>query len=91
MARRLTTISLRTAGGWRYHIPNENPVKCDRDGAYLWQAPHGGIYCNEIHEPEPHEHEFVPQMGDLDEEGEPLEACTFEGCEKWRTAAGVEI
>lgn len=49
MATKLKTISLRTPNGWRDHVPNESGTHCDLDGAELWQAPHGGIYCNRVH------------------------------------------
>lgn len=79
---KLKTISLRVPGGWRYHVPNKDRHTCDLDGARLWEAPHGGIYCNEVHEfaPDGHVHNFVPQMGDQHEDGTPVEMCTVEDC-----------
>ena len=43
------TISLRTATGWRKQ-ENISKNHCDIDGAKLWIAPHGGVYCDCVHE-----------------------------------------
>jgi len=43
-------ITLRTAKGWSKPVENKQRTICDLDGARLFQAPHGGIYCDKIHE-----------------------------------------
>lgn len=44
-------ISLRLKIGWQYKVKNKSKETCDIDGAKLWIAPHGGIYCDKVHEP----------------------------------------
>ena len=44
-------ISMRTAKGWSEKVENRSDTNCDRCGAKLFQAPHGGIYCDAIHTP----------------------------------------
>lgn len=42
-------ISLRTPTGWSAKVPNTSFTHCDIDGARLYIAPHGGIYCDKVH------------------------------------------
>lgn len=46
----MKTISLRTRTGWT-KTKNKGKETCDIDGARLWVAPHGGVYCDREHEP----------------------------------------
>ena len=41
-------ISLRTKDGW-VKCPNKQKHHCDIDGAKLFRAPHGGVYCDRVH------------------------------------------
>lgn len=42
-------ISRRLENGWDYKLLNKSHTHCDVDGAKLWIAPHGGIYCDLVH------------------------------------------
>lgn len=43
-------ISLRTKTGWLDKVDNDSKTNCDHCRAELWQAPHGGLYCDRVHE-----------------------------------------
>jgi hypothetical protein len=42
-------ISLRLADGWSKPVRNEDPERCDLDGARLWIGPGDQIYCDLVH------------------------------------------
>lgn len=42
-------IAFRLPAGWSPYIKIKKTDKCPVCQAKLWQAPHGGVYCNEEH------------------------------------------
>lgn len=44
-------ISLRIKEGW-VRVENQQKFNCDVCGKRLWIAPHGGLYCDEVHSKE---------------------------------------
>jgi hypothetical protein len=42
-------ISKRTQGGWTKPEENKSSTNCDNCNSNLYIAPHGGIFCDEIH------------------------------------------
>ena len=42
-------ISLRLRDGWSERVMDNDPMRCDLDGARLWISPGGDIYCDLIH------------------------------------------
>ena len=42
-------ITLRLKEGWSEKVTNKSKTNCDRCGSKLWIAPHGGLYCDNIH------------------------------------------
>ena len=42
-------ISKRTQTGWSYDHDNESKTNCDDCKAKLYEAPHGGTYCDTVH------------------------------------------
>lgn len=43
-------INLRTVEGWSEKVSNKGKFHCDVDGERLFIAPHGGVYCDKVHE-----------------------------------------
>lgn len=79
-------IILRTRTGWSGKVNNTSASVCDLDGAALWEAPGGRVYCDRRHdagqvalaEAKPmHRHKWVPQI--TGESGE-FEACEDDAC-----------
>lgn len=45
----MSKIFRRTRTGWTGKIENKGKDTCDDCGARLFQAPHGGVYCDKVH------------------------------------------